>query len=71
MTLVAGVDSSTQATKVVLRDVDSGRLVASATSPHPATSPPVSEQDPAAWWSALAGCFGQLAEHAAGIPVNP
>ena len=67
MALVAGVDSSTQATKVVLRDIDSGRLVAAATSPHPATSPPLSEQDPAAWWSALAGCFGQLAEHAAHI----
>ena len=67
MILVAGVDSSTQATKVVLRDADSGGLVAAATSPHPATSPPVSEQDPAAWWSALADCFGQLAEHTAQI----
>ena len=67
MTLVAGVDSSTQSTKVVLRDIETGRLVAAATAPHPATSPPVSEQDPAAWWNALVDCFRELEEHVAGI----
>jgi xylulokinase len=54
MALVVGVDSSTQSTKVELRDADSGALVDSRRAPHPPTSPPRSEQDPDAWWSALA-----------------
>ena len=53
MTLVAGVDSSTKSTKVVIVDSDEGKIVASAASRHPATSPPRSEQDPMAWWRAL------------------
>ena len=53
MTLVAGVDSSTTATKVEVRDLDSGRVVARGSSPHPATKPPRSEQPPAAWWTAF------------------
>lgn len=61
--LAAGVDSSTQSTKVELRDIDTGELVARAGSPHPPTSPPVSEQDPQAWWIALAECFAQLSSH--------
>ena len=48
-----GVDSSTQSTKVVLRDVDTGAVVAIGRGAHPPTEPPVSEQDPAAWWAAL------------------
>ncbi|MEZ5280628.1 MAG: xylulokinase [Acidimicrobiales bacterium] len=63
MTLVAGVDSSTQSTKVEIRDIESGRLIASAKRSHPPTSPPVSEQDPSDWWRALVGCFGELAPH--------
>jgi xylulokinase len=53
VTLVAGVDSSTKSTKVVIVDSDDGKIVASATSRHPATTPPRSEQDPMAWWRAL------------------
>ena len=53
MALVLGVDSSTQATKLELRDATTGRLQASARAPHPAVSPPRSEQDPGAWWAAL------------------
>ena len=53
MALVLGVDSSTQSTKLEVRDATSGRLEASARAPHPAVSPPRSEQDPAAWWAAL------------------
>jgi xylulokinase len=49
MPLVLGVDSSTSACKVELRDADSGELVASGRAPHPPTTPPRSEQDPAAW----------------------
>ena len=61
--LAAGVDSSTQSTKVELRDIDTGELVVRASSPHPPTSPPVSEQDPQAWWTALVECFAQLSGH--------
>jgi xylulokinase len=53
VTLVAGVDSSTKSTKVVIVESDDGTIVASATSRHPATAPPRSEQDPMAWWRAL------------------
>jgi xylulokinase len=53
VTLVAGVDSSTKSTKVVVVDSDDGTIVASATSRHPVTTPPRSEQDPLAWWRAL------------------
>jgi len=53
MPLVAGVDSSTSACKVEVRDADTGELVASGRAPHPATTPPRSEQDPSAWWAAF------------------
>ncbi|GAB3811464.1 xylulokinase [Tessaracoccus terricola] len=55
--VVAGVDSSTQSCKVELRTVDGFELVASRTAAHPQTSPPVSEQDPQAWWTALVAAF--------------
>jgi xylulokinase len=61
--LVLGVDSSTQSTKAVLHRISDGAVVASGTAPHPRTSPPVSEQDPAAWWAALeAACAALPAE---------
>lgn len=50
---VLGVDSSTQATKVEVRDVDDGTLLASGRAPHPSVAPTKSEQEPAAWWEAL------------------
>ncbi len=53
MPLVLGVDSSTQATKVEVRDADTGELVAEGRAPHPSTTPPRSEQHPDAWWEAL------------------
>lgn len=68
MTLVAGVDSSTQACKVVVRDADSGRLVRQGRAPHPDGT----EIDPAFWWSALeaaiddAGGLGDVAAVAVG-----
>ena len=61
--LVAGVDSSTQSCKVVVRDADDGSVVAAGAAPHPPVSPPRSEQDPDAWWSALAAAWA-----AAGSP---
>jgi xylulokinase len=72
VTLVAGVDSSTKSTKVVIVDVDDGRVVASASARHPATTPPLSEQDPWSWWRALEkawkGC-GPLTESVAAISI--
>jgi xylulokinase len=61
--LVAGVDSSTQSTKVEVRDLDAGAVVARGSAPHPVTTPPRSEQDPQAWWSAF-----ETAWSAAGSP---
>ena len=57
MALVAGVDSSTQSCKIVIRDADTGALVRSGSAPHP----PGTEVDPEAWWAAL-----QAAAEAAG-----
>jgi xylulokinase len=53
LALVLGVDSSTQSTKVELRDADTGELVGSGHVPHPPTAPPRSEQDPQAWREAM------------------
>ena len=66
MALVVGVDSSTQSTKLELRDATTGRLLGSARAPHPAVSPPRSEQDPAAWWDA----FGKAAADVGRRPVD-
>ncbi|MBX3100348.1 MAG: xylulokinase [Salinibacterium sp.] len=49
MTLVAGVDSSTQSCKVVIVDAATGATVRSGRAPHPAGT----EVDPEAWWVAL------------------
>lgn len=59
MPLVAGVDSSTQSTKVVLCDADTGAHAGAGAAAHPATAPPSSEQDPAAWWEALVTAWGR------------
>ena len=63
MAKVLGVDSSTQACKVEVRDADTGALVASGRAPHPITEPPRSEQDPDAWWRALVDAVAQTGEH--------
>lgn len=49
MALVAGIDSSTQSCKVVIRDAETGRLVRSGSAQHPDGT----EVDPQAWWDAL------------------
>jgi xylulokinase len=49
LTLVAGVDSSTQACKVVVRDAATGELAREGRAPHPDGT----EVDPAAWDHAL------------------
>jgi len=49
MPLVAGVDSSTQSVKVVIRDAESGSLVREGRAAHPAGT----EVHPDSWWAAL------------------
>src|ERR1035441_10596282 len=49
MTLVAGVDSSTQSCKVVVRDAATGALVRKGSAPHPDAT----EVDPQYWWDAV------------------
>ena len=55
MALVAGVDSSTQACKVVVRDAETGRLVREGRASHPEGT----EVDPEAWWTALGRALDQ------------
>ncbi len=63
MTLVAGVDSSTQSCKVVIVDAATGAIVRSGRATHPEGT----EVDPEAWWTALtaaiadAGGLGDVA----------
>ncbi|MFG6194189.1 xylulokinase [Nonomuraea sp. JJY05] len=49
MTLVAGVDSSTQSCKIVIRDAETGALVRQGRAPHPDGT----EVHPSHWWDAL------------------
>ena len=63
MPVVVGVDSSTSACKVKVRDLDTGNLLDSGRAPHPPTTPPRSEQDPRAWEEAFAAACEQ-----AGVP---
>lgn len=63
-TLVAGIDSSTQSCKVVVREADTGRLVREGRAGHPDGT----EVDPEAWWQALQAAIedaGGLADVAA------
>ncbi|HEY6797856.1 MAG TPA: xylulokinase [Kineosporiaceae bacterium] len=64
MALVAGVDSSTQSCKVVIRDADTGALVREGRAAHPEGT----EVHPDRWWTALqeaAAAAGGLADVAA------
>lgn len=62
--IVAGVDSSTQSTTVVLKHALDGTTLGIGKSPHPPTFPPVSEQNPVDWWNALVSAFAQARESA-------
>lgn len=53
MSIVVGVDSSTQSCTVELRDAETGALRGSGRAPHPVTYPPISEQHPDEWWTAF------------------
>ncbi|WP_405473437.1 xylulokinase [Paenarthrobacter ilicis] len=55
MPLVAGIDSSTQSCKVVIRDSDTGALVRQGRASHPEGS----EVHPEHWWAALQEAIAQ------------
>lgn len=55
MPLVAGVDSSTQSCKVVIRDAETGALVREGKASHPNGT----EVNPSAWWDALNSAINQ------------
>ena len=60
MGLVAGVDCSTQATKVLLVDPDNGSVVASGRASHDVSGAGGDrETDPNQWWNALADALSQ------------
>ena len=58
--MVAGVDCSTQATKVLVVDPDDGRVVASGRAPHEVTGTEgARETDPEVWWEALRAALAE------------
>jgi xylulokinase len=66
VTLVAGVDSSTQSVKVVVRDAQTGAWVREGRATHPDGT----EVDPQAWWRALGeACAGGLLDGVSAIAV--
>jgi xylulokinase len=54
--LIAGVDSSTQSVKIVVRKAETGELVAQARAPHPDGT----EVDPQKWWEALQKVIAEI-----------
>jgi xylulokinase len=63
--LVAGIDSSTQSTKVLLCQAEDGAIVAEASAPHPDGT----ECDPEHWWQALGRAGRGLLERADAVGV--
>ncbi|TLW93811.1 xylulokinase [Saccharomonospora piscinae] len=63
--LVAGVDSSTQSTKVMVCDARTGAVVRSGRAEHPDTT----EVAPAEWWSALTSATDGLLDGVSAIGV--
>ncbi|MBM4421473.1 MAG: hypothetical protein FJ034_07845, partial [Chloroflexi bacterium] len=60
--LVAGVDSGTQSTKVVIVDIERGDVVAEGRAPHVVQGDgAVRESDPETWYEALATALAQTA----------
>ncbi|HEV3382707.1 MAG TPA: xylulokinase [Trebonia sp.] len=63
--LVAGIDSSTQSTKVLLCRADDGTVVGEASAPHPDGT----ECHPRYWWDALSAAGRDLLERADAVAV--
>jgi len=66
MATVAGIDCSTQSTKVVVCDAGTGAVLASGQAPHPDAT----EVDPEVWWSALGEAAGNLLDEVAAVAVG-
>ncbi|MFI5959700.1 xylulokinase [Cryptosporangium sp. NPDC051539] len=66
MALVAGVDCSTQSTKVLICDSETGAVVRQGRAPHPDAT----EVDPAIWWSALREASDGLLDGVEAIAVG-
>ncbi|WP_432897745.1 xylulokinase [Micromonospora matsumotoense] len=64
-TLVAGVDSSTQSTKVVVCDAETGEVLRTGRAPHPDGT----EIDPWSWWAAYEQASAGLLDGVAAIGV--
>ncbi|HEU5130071.1 MAG TPA: xylulokinase [Glycomyces sp.] len=65
MSLVAGIDSSTQSTKVVLVEAETGAIVDSGRAPHPDGT----ECHPDHWWDALQRAGEGLLDRAEAVAV--
>ncbi len=65
MELVAGVDCSTQSTKVLVCDAETGAVVRTGRAAHPDTT----EVAPATWWHAFADASGGLLDGVRAIAV--
>ena len=66
MTLVAGVDSSTQSCKVVVCDAESGQILRQASAPHPDAT----EVDPQRWWEAFTAASAGILDGIQAIGVG-
>lgn len=66
MTLVLGIDSSTQSTKALLVDADTGQIVEERRAAHPDGT----EVHPRAWVEALDLAAGPLVEKADGVAIG-
>ncbi len=66
MTLVLGIDSSTQSTKALLVDADTGEVVDSGRATHPDGT----EVDPRAWLAAVDEAAGALGPRAQAVAVG-
>ncbi len=65
MTLVAGVDCSTQSTKVLVCDARTGEVVRTGRAPHPDAT----EVDPSVWWAAWHTAAAGLLDGVAAVSV--
>ncbi|NYI06340.1 xylulokinase [Allostreptomyces psammosilenae] len=70
--LVIGVDSSTQSTKVLVVEVETGRVVARGRSAHTVSDGPGRESDPEQWERALRDALAQtgVSERAEAISIG-
>ena len=66
MALVGGVDCSTQSTKVVVCDADTGEVVREGRASHPDRT----EVDPQVWWQAWQEASADLLEDVAAVAVG-